>query len=77
MQIIKDKVLERGKTYYNTKFVRCYNAGARLENCIWESGVWIFGNSKNLKWKGGVWLTGYSFKGDDKWKYGKIRQFMI
>ena len=34
MKTITDKVLEPGEVYVNCKFVRCYNLGSILNDCI-------------------------------------------
>jgi len=82
MEIIKDKVLKRGVVYNNVKFVRCYNAGGILKNCIWESGISDYGTFVESVWKNGIWLDGIWESGtfehgiwvdgvwEDKWERG-------
>jgi len=68
MKIIKDKILNYGEVYMDTKFVRCLNLGARLENCIWKNGMWEDGASKNKIWENGAWDYGWYFdKSIDTW----------
>jgi len=68
MEIIKDKILELGKTYNDCKFIRCYNSGANLIDCIWESGIHGWGTSSKICWKSGIWHSG-TFKYGN-WKNG-------
>jgi len=64
MDTIKDKILHSSEYHYDTKFVRCLNVGANLNNCIWESGMWddgcfndlnIFKNKDFLKFEYVEW----------------------
>jgi len=58
MKTITDKILKIGVTYRNVKFIRCYNFGARLINCIWEYGVFDDGIFINSIFKSGIWENG-------------------
>jgi len=61
MKIIKDKILKWNEHYNNCRFIRCYNDGASLKNCIWHSGIWEDGFSKNCYWESGIWKSGWYF----------------
>jgi len=90
MKIIKDKILNWDEMYDDCKFVRCYNNGARLKNCIWESGyvkhgefkdgiwkrgIWKGVNWINSVWNDGLWIDGWWFNGT--WKGGTFEDGYI
>jgi len=69
MKVIKDKILQPWQTYKNVRFVRCYNDGAYLNKCIWESGMWQSGGWDEFE----VWYTLKSWLNPTLSKYGSYK----
>jgi len=59
MEIIKDTILNKNKTYNDCKFIRCYNDGAYLIDCKWQSGMWQDGDLDGGTFKNGIWERGW------------------